>query len=53
MTSALLAFSIGTDKISIAWAKTLVTEEEGDSPKEDIVKNPLKPPGTTSPRATL
>ena len=29
------------------------TEEAADSPKEDIVKNPLKPPGTTSPRATL
>ena len=34
-------------------AETPETAEEADSPKDDIVKNPLKPPGTTSPRATL
>jgi len=34
-------------------AKTPETAEAADSPQEDIVKHPLKPPGTTSPRATL
>jgi len=29
------------------------TAKAGDSPKEDIVKNPLKPLDTSSPRATL
>ena len=50
---AQFSFNTETDIISTVLARTPETAEESDSPKDDIVKNPLKPPGTTSPRATL
>ncbi len=55
LVTAQVAVSSGTQDQTSGKAETpeTATAEASDSPKEDIVKNPLKPPRTTSPRATL
>ena len=52
---AIAQFAVGAraQDLSSDKTKTLETAQTGDSPKADIVKNPLRPPDTSSPRATL
>ena len=51
--TVLFLSSAGVQELSSEEAKTPETEKVGYSLEEDIAKNPLKPPDTSSPRATL
>ena len=53
LATAQFTVSAGSPDQTSSEAKTPETTEEAEPSKEDIVKHPLKPPGTTSPRATL
>ncbi len=53
MATAQFAVSARAQDLTSGEAGLSDTAKAGDSPKEDIVKNPLKPPDTSSPRATL
>ena len=53
LTSAQFAVSARAQNLTSEEVKKPETAEASNSPKEDIVKNPLKPPDTSSPRATL
>ena len=53
MAAAQFAVSARAQDLSSNETKTSETVQAGGSPKADIVKNPLRPPDTSSPRATL
>ena len=53
MASAQFAAGAGSQDLTSDETKKPETATAGNSPKEDIVKNPLRPPDTSSPRATL
>ncbi len=53
LTTVLFAISAGAQGLTSGEAKTPTTAKAGYSLEEDIAKNPLKPPDTSSPRATL
>jgi MscS family membrane protein len=53
LVTAQFAVSAGSADQTSSEVKTSETAEEAAPSKEDIIKYPLKPPGTTSPRATL
>jgi len=53
LTTAQFAVSTGSADQTSSTAETSDSTKAGDSPEEEIVKNPLKPTDTSSPRATL
>jgi small-conductance mechanosensitive channel len=53
LATVLFATSAGAQGLTSQEAKTPTTAKAGYSLEEDITKNPLKPPDTSSPRATL
>lgn len=53
MATVQFADSAGAQDLTSGEAKTPETAKADQSLKEDIVKNPLRPPDTSSPRATL
>ena len=53
MASAQFAVGAGSQDLTSDETQKIETATAGNSPKEDIVKNPLRPPDTSSPRATL
>ena len=53
MVSAQFVLSARAQDLTSDEIKKPKTAKASNSPTEDIVKNPLKPPDTSSPRATL
>ena len=53
LITAQFAVSTGSADQTSSKAESSDSTKAGDPPEEEIVKNPLKPPDTSSPRATL